>query len=334
MRFVVFGAGAVGGVVGGRLAEHGHDVVLIARGEQHEAVGAHGLRIESPEGTARVDVRVVEHPVQIDWTPDDVVLLSVKSQDTQAALGDLRAATPCEVALACMQNGVANERFALRGFANVYAVCVMCPTGYLTPGVVQAWSSPTTGLLDVGRYPAGVDATAEAIAAAFRASTFGAETRADIMRWKYGKLLLNLGNAIEAICGPRARAGTIATLARREGAACLQAAGIDYVGEEEDAGRRAGQLRLGTIAGRSRPGGSSWQSLHRRAGRVETDYLNGEVVLLGRLHGVPTPVNQLLQRLANQLAHDGAPPGSMTPDDVFALLPAEIRESVSSAHSA
>ena len=49
MRFVVLGAGAIGGVVGGRLAEHGHDVVLIARGAHYEAIRDNGLRIESPD---------------------------------------------------------------------------------------------------------------------------------------------------------------------------------------------------------------------------------------------------------------------------------------------
>jgi 2-dehydropantoate 2-reductase len=53
---------------------------------------------------------------------------------------------------------------------------------------------------------------------------------------------------------------------------------------------------------------------------VETDYLTGEIVLLGRLHGVPTPVNDLLQRLANQMAVEGRPPGSLAAEDVLARL--------------
>ncbi len=56
-------------------------------------------------------------------------------------------------------------------------------------------------------------------------------------------------------------------------------------------------------------GGSSWQSLARGAGSIETEFLNGEIVLLGALHGVPTPVNALLQRLALRAAAEGAEPG-------------------------
>ena len=50
MRFVIFGAGAIGGVIGGRLFEHGHDVVLVARGEHARVLQRDGLRLESPDG--------------------------------------------------------------------------------------------------------------------------------------------------------------------------------------------------------------------------------------------------------------------------------------------
>ena len=203
---------------------------------------------------------------------------------------------------------MANERAALRVFANVYGMCVMCPTGHLEPGVVEAYSSPVTGLLDVGRYPHGVDATAETIAGALEASTFKSEPRDDIMRWKHQKLLMNLGNAIEAACGPAARGSDVARLALREALACFEAAGIEFVLREEDLARRADYLQMNDVGGRPRGGGSSWQSLARGTGTIETDYLNGEIVLLGRLHGVPTPVNATVQRVARDLAARNAPP--------------------------
>lgn len=63
---------------------------------------------------------------------------------------------------------------------------------------------------------------------------------------------------------------------------------------------------------------SSWQSLARQSRSIETDYLNGEIVLLGRLHGVPTPVNDLLQRTARVAAREGISPGSMTVEALLA----------------
>ena len=104
----------------------------------------------------------------------------------------------------------------------------------MTPGVVQAWCAPVTGFLDIGRYPSGVDDLGQRVATAFRTSSFQCEVRPDIMRWKYAKLLMNLGNAAEALCGVReVRWGGVAELARREALACFQAAGIEYVSEEE-----------------------------------------------------------------------------------------------------
>jgi 2-dehydropantoate 2-reductase len=242
----------------------------------------------------------------------------MKSQHTAAALADLRAVAPREVPVACAQNGVANERMALRLFPNVHAIAVQCPTAYLEPGVVQAYAAPTTGILDVGRYPHGSDEVAAALALAFRAAGFDAEVKPDIMRWKYAKLLDNLGNAVEIVCGPPARRGPIARLAREEGVACLRAAGIDFAESRDPA--RGEAIRPRPVAGRERPGGSTWQSLARGAGSVETDYLNGEVVLLGRRHDVPTPVNELLQRLANEAVRGLRGPGLLSEQAFFERL--------------
>jgi 2-dehydropantoate 2-reductase len=307
-------------VIGGRLAEHGHDVVLIARGAQYAAIKENGLRVEAADYCVTLQIPIVRHPNEIQWTARDVVLLAMKTQDTASALTDLAAVAPPGIPVVCAQNAVENERIALRLFANVYGICVMCPTNYVTPGVVQAWSSPISGMLDIGRYPTGSDAATDAVAAAFRSSAFASEPRQDIMRWKYGKLLMNLGNAAGAICGSEESSHEITKLARREGVACLEAAGIAYVGREEEAARRGDLLRIGPVEGKTRQGGSSWQSLQRRTRSIEIDYLNGEIVLLGRMHGIPTPVNALLQDLANRLAREGKPPGSMSPEEVLALI--------------
>jgi 2-dehydropantoate 2-reductase len=202
---------------------------------------------------------------------------------------------------------------ALRLFPNVYGVSVACPTSHLEPGVAQIWSTPVTGLLDIGRYPTGIDEVCEAVAADFRAATFSSFPVAAISRWKNRKLLTNLGNAIEAVCGPRERLGRLGDMILAEGEAVLSAAGLEAATAQEDQDRRADLLQPGTIAGHSRPGGSSWQSLRRGTGDIETDYLSGEIVLLGRMYRVPTPANALLQRLARELAvsHDG--PGVVPP---------------------
>lgn len=248
------------------------------------------------------------------------MLLAVKSQHTQTALIALAAAAPPTTPIVCVQNGIANEPAALRLFADVYGVSVACPTSYLRPGVVQAWSTPVTGLLDVGRYPAGTDRTSELIAHAFASATFDAHSIGDIRRWKHRKLLTNLGNVIEAVCGPQARRGRLGDLLAAEGEAVLSAAGLEAATADEDRARRADLLRVGQIEGATRPGGSSWQSLRRHTGDIETDYLNGEVVLLGRLHAVPTPANGLMQQFARDCATGRRNPCRMPERDVLELL--------------
>jgi 2-dehydropantoate 2-reductase len=318
MRFIVYGAGAIGGVLGARLHQHGHEVVLIARGEHLVAIRTSGLRIESARAADIVVVPAVGHPSEIAWRAGDVVILAMKTHDTGAALADLAKYAPPECAIVSAQNGVENERLALRRFAQVCAVAVMCPAAHLAPGVVQAYSDPVTGILDIGCWPEGVSETARTIAAAFERSTFASEPRPDISRWKYRKLLMNLGNAVQALCS--SGGGELVKRAQAEGEACLRAAGIGFASEAEDRERRGDLLRIQPIAGRHRPGGSTWQSLARESGSIETDYLNGEIVLLGRQHGTPTPVNALLQRLANEAARERRAPGGFSEDALFRLL--------------
>jgi 2-dehydropantoate 2-reductase len=217
-----------------------------------------------------------------------------------------------------VQNGVANEEEALRRFGRVYGVCPMLPAAHLEPGVVLAYGEPNSGILDLGRYPSGVDDTAEQMAAAFDRSRLASRAEPRIMRLKYRKLLLNLGNALEAATGHDVRRTDLYPQAVDEALACYRAAGIDCASEAEDRARRDGTMRHGSIAGRERSGGSTWQSLARGTGVSEIDWLNGEIVLLGRRHGVPTPVNAALQRIANRLARDRVPAGSLSVDDLEA----------------
>jgi 2-dehydropantoate 2-reductase len=319
VRFVVFGAGAIGGAVGGRLFEAEHDVVLVARGEHYRALSSSGLRIETPVDQVSLPVPVVDHVSKVDWCGDEVVLLAVKSQHTDAALDDLQSVVAVHTPIVCMQNGVENERRAIRRFPNTYAMCVMCPASHMAPGVVQTHSHPVSGLLDLGRYPSGMDETAKSIAGALNETTFDSQPLADIMRWKYCKLLMNLLNAVEALCGSGDQAHELRRAVLAEGKTVLRQAGIDVASSEEDRARRGDLVNIGATASGPRAGGSSWQSLARGTGSIEADYLNGEIALIGALHDVPTPLNSLLQSLANEAAHEGWEPGSRDPNDILAM---------------
>jgi 2-dehydropantoate 2-reductase len=325
MRYVVLGAGAVGGTVGGRLADAGHEVVLVARGEHAKAMQSDGLRLAMPNRTVVIRCPVVDDVGKLSLCDGDVLLLATKTQDTPALLDQLRAHD--ELPLFCIQNGVANERMALRRFERVYGVVVMLPAVLLEPGRIEAQGAPYSGLLDLGLAAGGVDELATSVASDLERSGFVSRAVPDVMRWKYAKLLRNVGNAVEALCGHDVGddglriVADIDRRARDEAEAAFAAAGIAWASDAQWAERRGEQVQHAPVEGRSRAGGSSWQSLARGAGSIEADYLNGEVVLLGRLHGVSTPVNATLQRLAHEAAQERRPPGHLAPADLAACLP-------------
>ena len=143
------------------------------------------------------------------------------------------------------------------------------------------------------------------------------------MASKYLKLTSNVANAVEAACGTRADepvAAEVVERAREEARAAYAAAGITVADEDSEAERRRMHLFTRAVRGMERYGGSSWQSLKRGTGNIEADWLNGEIVLLGRLHGVPTPVNERLQHVANKMARGAIPPGSIPPAELAAGL--------------
>ena len=164
-----------------------------------------------------------------------------------------------------------------------------------------------------------VDALVSAVASGFEAAGFLSTPRPDVSRWKRRKLLMNVANAVQALVGVGS-GQRLRDMATAEAEACFAAAGLEVASLEEDAANREGRMELSEAAGLTRGGGSSWQSLVRGTGSIEADYLNGEICLMGRLNGVPTPVNALLQRRANAAAAAGLAPGSTTEAELLAEL--------------
>jgi 2-dehydropantoate 2-reductase len=321
MRYVMLGAGAIGGAIAGRLAQLGRDVIVVARGENLVALRSEGLRLVDPNGSDGVRVTVVGDAAEVEFRVDDVVILATKSQDTEAALAALESAgAPTGLAVVCAQNGVDNERMVSRRGFVTYGMCVTVPAVHLKPGVVELQFAPVAGILDLGRYPDGTDAVAQAIAADLTDAGFVSRARQDIMRWKYAKLMGNVVSSLEAACGGAARDSALATAARREAEECYRAAEIDYALPDEVSEANAPLSAPSQISAPPSAGGSAWQSLSRGSGRIEADWLNGEVVLLGSQRGIQTPVNEALRRLANRLAREHAEPGTVALDELERAL--------------
>ena len=330
MRYVVYGAGAVGGVIGGHLALADHEITLVARGEHLERIRTGGLRMDTGTGMHVIEPPATDSAADVDWGSDTACLLSVKSHQAAAALDDLAAHAPAHTPIFCATNGVATELAALRRFAHVYAVCVMLPSTHLEPGVVVAKCHPVAGILDLGRVPEGTDHLTGSVSADLRDAGFASVPRTDIVAWKYRKLLMNVGNGVDAACVEGEAADELARRAQAEGEAAIRAAGIPLVTAGQDKERRGNILQR--RPGAAPPGGSTWQSVTRETGSTEVDYLAGEIVLLGRLYGVPTPACELIQQVTNDLARRRAGARSLDAADLLTRLPWPADDSTKAHH--
>jgi 2-dehydropantoate 2-reductase len=318
MRYVVYGAGAVGGVIGARLHLAGLPTTLVARGAHLERIRADGLVLDTHDGRVPARAEAADTVAEVAWTTDTVVLLTVKSHQTQAALDDLAAYAPPETPVVCAQNGVANEPAVLRRFAHTLGLCVMLPSTHLEPGVVVQKCHPTPGILDLGRFPDGTGEVAEAVAADLRAAGFESVPRPDIMAWKHRKLLVNIAGDVRSLCRSGPEADELARLSGAEGEEALAVAGGAVVTGAADDERRGDVLQLRPDLP---PDGNSLAQSLARGLATEVDYRAGEVVLLGRLHGVPTPANELVVGIAHDLARRGEAPGGVDAADLLARLP-------------
>lgn len=319
MRYVVYGAGAVGGVVGGHLARAGIVTTLIDRGEHLVRMQAHGLVLDTGAGRHVVHTATAASAAEIDWAHDVVVLLAIKSHQASAALADLASHAPSDTPIVCLTNGVATEPAALRRFPRVSGISAMLLASHVEPGVVVANNHPVPGIVDIGRFPAGSDAVDEAVALDLRTAGFSSETSTEIMAWKYRKLVMNAGNGVDATCQPGTAADELIRLAEAEAKSVVQTAGLPLVPATQVWERCAEVLSVREDSPVS-DGHSTWQSIERGNRETEIDYLAGEVVLLGRLHGVPTPACELVQRSTADLARRGDAPRSLDPAELLARL--------------
>ena len=340
-RYVIIGAGAVGGAIGGRLVLAGRDVVLVARGAHLDALRTGGLRLRTPDEDVTLPVVAAAGPDELALMADDVLVLATKTQQAEAALatwadapvsggGTAGERLPIFLAL----NGVTAEVLAQRYFERVFGVCVWMPTVHLLPGEVIIRSTPKSGMLHLGRVPASADPAdvglLHHVAADLEAANFDAPLPPDVLPWKYRKLISNIGNILQALVARNGDWRPLATRAEAEARAVLDAAGIACTTDGDEREARAAGFTMKPVPGVVDPGGSTWQSLARGTGNVETDYLNGEIVAIAHRIGWTAPVNATLARLGRQAARAGAQPGAMSAAELEELLP-QPRKADSSA---
>jgi 2-dehydropantoate 2-reductase len=291
MRFVVVGAGGVGGYFGTRLAAAGHDVTFVARGKHLAAIQEYGLLVRSPLGDVRSDAAAV--PTIADAGPADLVILAVKLWDTDDVAAQLTSAVDAGARVVSLQNGVLKDavlRTHLPADAVLGGVCYISAV-IESPGVVThngAMQKLVFGELD-GR-PS--DFTAALHAACVEAGV-DADVSADIVQvtWEKFVFLVGMSATTAAVRQPigvvRANVRTRSLLrdVMAEVVAVGRAAGVELADEFVDE-------RLAFVD--TLPAGMAASMYHdlMRGGRLELPWLSGAVVSLGERFGVPTPRNR------------------------------------------
>ncbi len=335
-RYVVVGAGAIGGAIGGRLAHAGLDAVLVARGDHLATLQRTGLRLRTPDEDVAVPVHAVGGPDELELTTGDVLVVATKTQQAPEALttwadapvreeGEVVGTAGERLPVLMALNGVASEEMALRYFSRVYGVCVWMPAVHLTPGEVILRAGPRSGMLHVGRVPAPADAQdaelLDRVQRDWTAANYDVARPGDVMPWKYRKLISNLGNVFQALVHENGDTEQLSARTEAEARAVLAGAGIDVTSDADEAAARAAGFTMHDVPGAPADlGGSTWQSLTRGTGNVETDYLNGEIALIAHRTGQRAPLNARLATLARQAAASGRKPGTMSAAELAAHL--------------
>ena len=170
MRYIIYGAGGIGSSMGGHLLRTGHQSILIGRPGHVNAINRSGLTLNTPHGNYNLKIPAVTSPKEVEWSPDDVVMLCMKSQDTEGALRALNSSGPdsTQIPVFCAQNSITNEPAAARYFDRVYAVMVGFTGIYLEEGTVYNPVEGNAGYLEIGLYPNAIDELAKHVASDLR----------------------------------------------------------------------------------------------------------------------------------------------------------------------
>src|SRR5215213_11535684 len=137
MRVAVIGSGGVGGFVGGKLANAGHEVAFLARGEHLQALREHGLRVRSTEGDFEVpSVQATDRIEELG--PADLYLFTVKTYDTDSVAQALKPVVPPGATVLTLQNGIDNHQRidAIVGAGTALPGTIRIETTIAEPGVI------------------------------------------------------------------------------------------------------------------------------------------------------------------------------------------------------
>jgi 2-dehydropantoate 2-reductase len=293
MKIAMMGSGGVGGFFGGRLAHAGYDVAFVARGAHLEAMRRDGLTLESEaQGDIRIPkVRATDDPATLG--PVDLVILSVKLWDTEAAARAIAPIVGPQTGVLSLQNGVVKDDILRGAFPSGQ---VMGGVGYVAthiarPGVIHQVG--TMQRIVLGEYDGSTSERAKFLHEALVRAGVKAELSTDVRRaiWEKYVFLVGLSATTTSMrstlgrirANPRTRAFLLDIM--REVVAVGRALGVALPEDYAEA-------RLSFADSLPEDMTSSMHHDLERGNPLEVNWLSGGVVDLGRGAGVPTPANR------------------------------------------
>ncbi len=332
MRFVIFGAGAVGSTVGAHLSKAGTDVLLIGDPPHIEKIQTNGLKMSGKYGEFVTTPPACSALNDWQFQPDDIVFLCVKTYDTPVALEQMRAKVSPDTPIFCLQNTMTNEELAVEHFSHVYGAALHLGARFIFPGEVGHLGGNS---LVIGRYPNGLDETAEQVVTALQAANMGGTLTDDILACKWAKFCINLMNAPAAILDrsgpellndPDSRRLCGAMLAEAQHVLARAEIKLKTLPGDQPLPDMVTNLGRTDFTPQSLPDRSThvfpsmWQDVFCRRGRTEACYLNGRVHEMGQQLGIATPINTLLAQVADTMAERRELPGTYTLSDLRHML--------------
>ena len=296
------GAGAMGCLYGGHLAEAGVDVSLVDVWREHvDAINAKGLHMTGVSGDRVVHVPATTDPETVGEI--DLMLLFVKSYDTAQAMRDSGPLIGGDTYVLTLQNGLGNLEAITEavGAGRVLGGTTSHGSTLVGPGEIRhAGVGPTV----IGTLDGGSRSMAETAADMFNGAGLQTRVSGDVRGDIWGKVLVNLGiNALTALTGLRngqlleiPELRLLMRLAVEEGMMVAEADGVDL-------GPLDHLAHVYEVAEATGVNRSSMLQDVDRGRRTEIDALNGAVVRLGEKLGVETPVNRALTALVKGLEH-------------------------------
>ena len=311
-RIVVHGAGSIGCYVGGAWAAAGLDVTLLGRESVRDEIAGNGLTITDSQGgriALRPDeIRFATRPKAL--AAADVIALCVKSNGTEAAAREIARHARADAALISFQNGVSNVDLLKATLPKLVVLHAMVPFNVARLGNGR-WHKGVAGTLCAEDHE-----VTRALAETIGDRPGRLELSRDMIGIAWGKLLINLNNAVNALSGKTLVEQLAIRDYRRVVAASqvealdlLKAAGIEPAAVGPIPPRLlphvigAPNFLFRHLVKRQRIDASARSSMADdfAAGReTEIDYLNGEVVKLARRLGRRAPVNEEIVSLVRQ----------------------------------